>query len=112
MNHPYSWIEDSLKTLLLGLIRIVETVVVAIADVDPGDAVAVVAGEQVSVAGPVSGSALIGRLVFAAFAVAVAVAVPRGRDAAVIRAAEGIWLQLDSVTCIYTARWSIINLMA
>ena len=74
---------------LLGLIRIVETVVVAVAYVDPGDAVAVVAGEQVSVAGPVGGSALIGRLVFAAFAVAVAVAVPRGRDAAVIRAAEG-----------------------
>ena len=69
---------------LLRLVRIVKTVVVSIADVDPGDAVAIVASEQVSVAGPVGGGALISGLILTTFAIAVAVAIPRGRNAAVI----------------------------
>jgi hypothetical protein len=70
---------------LLRFVGIVETVVVAITDVDPRDAVTVVAGEEVAVARPVGGRALIGWLVLASFAVAVSVAVPRGRDTAMIR---------------------------
>jgi len=71
---------------LLRFVRVVETIVIAVANVDPRDAVAVVAGEEVAVASSVGGGALVGGLVFAAFAVAVAVAVPRGRNTAVVGA--------------------------
>ena len=70
---------------LLRLVGVVETIVVAVADVNPWDAVSVVASEEVSVARPVGGRALIGWLVLASVTVAVSVAVPRGRNAAMIR---------------------------
>ena len=75
-------------TALLGLVRVVEAVVVVVADVDPGDAAAVGAGEEVSEARPPLHVALL--LVGTVRAVLVAVAVPRGRDAAVVGAAERV----------------------
>ena len=101
-------------TALVRLVRVVEAVVVVVADVDPGDkdhsmeciiknnnrlieqlslhppgyAVAVGAGEEVPEAGAPLRVALL--LVGAVGAVLVAVAVPRGRDAAVVGAAERV----------------------
>ena len=75
-------------TALLRLVRVVETVIVVVADVDPRDAVAVGAREEVPEARPALHVAL--PLVGAVRAVLVAVAVPRGRDAAVVGAAERV----------------------
>ena len=54
------WIEKRWLTALsfFWFVRVVEAIVVAVANVDPRDAVAVVAREQVAVASSIGGSAL------------------------------------------------------
>ena len=84
-------VAGSLVAVLLGgLVRVIDTVVVSVADVGVGNAVAVVAREQVAEARPVLGLALALRLVLAALAILVAVAVPRGRQAPVVGTPERV----------------------
>ncbi len=66
------------------LVGVVQAIVVAVADVNARNAVAVVAGEQVAETGLGSGFAVIWRLVGSVPAVVVSVAVPSGRNAAVV----------------------------
>lgn len=81
----------SLTALVPGvLVRVVQTVVVAVAYVYSGYAVAVVAREQVAEARAALRLAVLGRLVGPVAAVVVAVAVPRGRYAPVVRAPEAV----------------------
>ncbi len=73
------------------LVRVVEAIVVAVADVNARNAVAVVAGEEVAEAGLGSRLAVIRRLVGSVAAIVVSVAVPGGRNAAVVvGAAEAV----------------------
>lgn len=72
------------------LVRVVETIVVAVAYVDPRYAVAIVAGEEVAEAGASLGLAVAGRFVAAVETVVVAVAVPGRRYASVVRAPEAV----------------------
>lgn len=73
------------------LVRVVEAIVVAVADVNARNAVAVVAGEEVAKAGLGSRLAVIRRLVGSVAAIVVSVAVPGGRNAAVVvGAAEAV----------------------
>lgn len=69
--------------MVFGLVRAVHAVVVAVAQVDARDAVAVVASEERAEAGALLALALV-RLVSVISAVVVAVTVPGGRDAAVV----------------------------
>ena len=88
--HNFSVYSKKLTALsFLRLVGVVEAVVVAVANVDPWNAVSVVAGEEISVASPVSGCALVGRLVFAPVAIAVSVTVPRCRNASVVGTSKG-----------------------
>ena len=82
----FSYPRSQLTTLVfLVFIGAIQAVVVAIADIDARDAVAVVASKQVAETGTLLGLT-VGRLVGAVSAVVVAVAVPGGRDAPVVRA--------------------------
>jgi len=72
------------------LVGTVQTVVVAVADVDPRYAVAVVAREQVAETRAALRLAVLRRLVRPVAAVVVAVAVPRGRYAPVVGAPEAV----------------------
>lgn len=67
------------------LITIVHTIVVTVANVDAGNAVAVVAGEQVAKAGAAFTLAVLWGLVGPVTAVVVSVTVPCRRNAAVVR---------------------------
>lgn len=66
-------------------ITVIHTIVVTIADVDAGNAVAVVACEQVAEAGAAFTLAVLWGLVWPVAAVVVSITVPRRRDAAVVR---------------------------
>lgn len=72
------------------LVRVVQAVVVAVAYVYAGYAVAVVTREQVAEARAALRLAVLGRFVGPVAAVVVAVAVPRGRYAPVVRAPEAV----------------------
>lgn len=66
-------------------ITVIHTIVVTVADVDAGNAVAVVTGEQVAKAGATFTLAVLWGLVWPIAAVVVSVTVPRRWDAAVVR---------------------------
>lgn len=72
------------------LVGLVQAIIVPVADVDPRYTVAVIAREEVAEAGPAFGLAVARRFVAAVQTVVVAVAVPSGRDAAVIGAPEAV----------------------
>lgn len=67
------------------LITVVHTIVVTVANVNAGNAVAVVAGEQVAEAGAALTLAVLWGLVGPVTAVVVSITVPCRRDAAVVR---------------------------
>jgi len=67
------------------LITVVQTIVVSITDVDPGYAVAIVAGEEIPEAGSSLGFAVIWGLISTITTVIIPVAVPGGRNASVLR---------------------------
>ena len=75
---------------LLTLVRAIQTVIVAIAEIDPRDAVAIVAGEQVAEAGLLVRLTIFLRLVTAVLTIGIAITVPRGRDATVVRTPETV----------------------
>jgi hypothetical protein len=66
-------------------IRIIKTIVISVANINSRDAVSVVASEEISVAGAIRGRVLIRRFVLSSLAIAVAVAVPRRRNATMVR---------------------------
>lgn len=72
------------------LVGVVQTVVVAVANVDSGNAVPVVAREQVAETGATFRLAVLGRFVGPVAAVVVPVAVPRGRYAPVVGTTETV----------------------
>lgn len=72
------------------LVGIVQTVVVAVANVNSRYAIAVVAREQVAETRAALRLAILGRLVRPVAAIVVAVAIPRGRYAPVVRAPETV----------------------
>lgn len=67
-------------------IRVVQTVVITIADVYPGDTVSIVTGEEVTKAGPALQFTVVLRLISSVSAVIVTVTVPRRRDTTVVGA--------------------------
>lgn len=71
-------------------VAVVETVVVAIADVDPGHAVSIVASEQIAEAGSSVAFAIFWGLVSGVPTIVVPIAVPRSWNATVIRASEAV----------------------
>lgn len=71
------------------LITVVHTIVVTVANVNAGNAVSVVAGEQVAKAGAALTLAVLWGLVGPVTAVVVSVTVPCCRDAAVVRTPIG-----------------------
>lgn len=71
------------------LITVVHTIIVTVANVDAGNAVSVVAGEQVAKAGAALTLAVLWGLVGPVTAVVVSVTVPCRRDAAVVRTPIG-----------------------
>lgn len=92
----------------LVLVRVVQAIVVAVADVNPRYAIAIVAGEQVAEASAALGLAVLGWLVAAVQAIVVSVAVPSGGDAAVIRATEAV-LRTSALCAV---KWILVAVVA
>uniref|UniRef100_A0A2M4D189 Secreted protein n=1 Tax=Anopheles darlingi TaxID=43151 RepID=A0A2M4D189_ANODA len=72
------------------LVATVQTIVVTIADVDPRYAVPIVARKQITEAGPALRFAVLGRFVRPIPAIVIAVAVPGGRYAPMVRTPEAV----------------------
>jgi hypothetical protein len=81
-------------------IRIVETIVIAIADIDTRNTVSIIASEQITEACPTLRLAVLWRFIGSIPTVIVAIAVPRRWDTTVIRApaynGTGILIKTDS----------------
>lgn len=90
-------------------IRIVQAVVVSVADVNARDAIAVVARKQVAETSLGARFAIIWRLVGSVAAVIVSIAIPRGRNAAVVvGAAETV----AGTRALRTRRFVLIGIVA
>ena len=85
------WVASSGFALLsFTFVRVVQTIIVAVTNVNSRDAVAIVTGEKVTKAGSVFGLAGIFRFVFATLTIWITVTIPSGWDASVIGAPEGV----------------------
>jgi hypothetical protein len=71
-------------------VRIIQAVVITVANIDPGDAIAIVASEQVAETSPTFGLALIFGFVFSTIAILVTIAIPGGGYTSVIGTSEGV----------------------
>ena len=84
-------IASPVGTLAIGiLIRVIKAVVVAITNINVGNAIAIVASEEIPIASSVFGGALVLRLIFAIGAIWIAIAVPSGWQTTVIVTSERI----------------------
>lgn len=72
------------------LIAVVQTVVVSIADVNPWNAVAIVAREQITEARSTLRLAVFWRFICAVAAIVVSVAIPSGRNTPMVGASETV----------------------
>lgn len=72
------------------LVTVVKTIIVTVADVDPGNTISVVAREQVTEASPSFRLAVLWRLVGSITAIVISVAIPGCRNATIIWAPEAV----------------------